>query len=86
MTAQGHPNCYETLARLQTFMDRELTAVEILASRRPLGHARGWRAQVQLLRKVLEVRAGPGRCDPVGGHKEIIISLLPGASPALRLQ
>ena len=29
MTAHGHPNCYETLARLQTFMDRELTEIEI---------------------------------------------------------
>ena len=29
MTAHGHPNCYETLARLQTFIDRELTEVEI---------------------------------------------------------
>ena len=29
MNVQGHPNCYETLARLQTFIDRELTEDEV---------------------------------------------------------
>ena len=28
MTAHDHPKCYETLARLQTFIDRELTEDE----------------------------------------------------------
>jgi mycothiol system anti-sigma-R factor len=29
MTAQDHPKCYEALARLQTFLDRELTECEV---------------------------------------------------------
>ena len=29
MTTQEHSQCYETLARLQTFIDRELTEIEI---------------------------------------------------------
>ena len=33
MTGHGHPRCYETLARLQTFLDRELSDGEIATVR-----------------------------------------------------
>ena len=33
MNAQDHPKCYEALARLQPFLDRELTEIEIATVR-----------------------------------------------------